>query len=117
MLASSAPPPVRTIPLSTISAASSGAVCSSAPFTASMIAPTGSARLSEICRSLISSSFGTPFIRSRPLISRVLPSLAALVLDDGDHRGFVEDDAPAPDVDERIGGSEIDRHVGRQEPE
>ena len=41
-----APPPVNTIPLSTISAASSGAVCSKATLTASMIAPTGSARLS-----------------------------------------------------------------------
>ena len=36
--------------------------------------PTGSARLSEICRSLTTISFGTPFIRSRPLISMVRPS-------------------------------------------
>ena len=40
---SSAPPPVRTIPLSTISAASSGAVFSKATFTASTICETGSA--------------------------------------------------------------------------
>src|SRR5260370_7458832 len=39
-LLSSAPPPVRTIPLSTMSPASSAAVCSSATLTASMIEPT-----------------------------------------------------------------------------
>src|SRR6202022_1876567 len=42
-LLSSAPPPVSTIPLSTMSPASSAAVCSSATLTASMIEPTGRA--------------------------------------------------------------------------
>ena len=32
---------------------------------------------------------------------------------DRDHRRLVEDDAAAADVDERIGGSEVDRHVVR----
>src|SRR5665647_2843161 len=41
-LLSRAPPPVSTMPLSTMSAASSGAVCSSATLTASMIEPVGS---------------------------------------------------------------------------
>ena len=36
--------------------------------------PTGSARLSQTCRSLMTISFGTPFIRSRPLISMTRPS-------------------------------------------
>ena len=63
-----------TMPRSTISAANSGAVCSNAAFTASIIAPTGSARLSEIWRSLTTISFGTPFIRSRPRISIRRPS-------------------------------------------
>ncbi len=43
--------------------------------------------------------------------------LAALVLDESDDRRLVEDDAPAADVDQRVGGSEVDRHVGGQEPE
>src|SRR5258708_36964 len=73
-LLSSAPPPVSTMPLSRMSAASSGAVCSSATLTASTMALTGSVRLSEIWRSLMTSSFGTPFIRSRPLISIIRPS-------------------------------------------
>jgi hypothetical protein len=72
-LPSSAPPPVKTRPLSTMSAANSGAVCSRATLTASTIDPTGSAKLSEIWRSLITISYGTPFIRSRPLISMIRP--------------------------------------------
>jgi hypothetical protein len=36
--------------------------------------PTGSARLSAIWRSVMMSSLGTPFIRSRPLTSMVRPS-------------------------------------------
>ena len=50
------------------------ACASSATFTASTIAPTGSARLSAIWRWVMVISFGTPFIRSRPLISMVTPS-------------------------------------------
>jgi len=42
--------------------------------TASTMALTGSVRLSAIWRSLITSSLGTPFIRSRPLISIIRPS-------------------------------------------
>ena len=57
-----------------MSAASSGAVFSSATLTASTMALTGSCRLSAICRSVMTSSLGTPFIRSRPLISMVRPS-------------------------------------------
>ena len=49
---SNAPPPVRTIPLSTISAANSGAVFSNAVFTASIIPPTGSDKLSATCLSV-----------------------------------------------------------------
>src|SRR5664280_537530 len=30
---------------------------------------------------------------------------------DGHHRGLVQDDAPAADVDQGVGGTEIDRHV------
>ena len=61
------------MPLSTISAASSGAVFSRATLTVSMIAPTGSARLSAISRWLIVIALGTPFIRSRPLMSNDCP--------------------------------------------
>ena len=43
-----APPPVKTIPRSTMSAASSGGVCSKAVFVASIICPTGSAKASQI---------------------------------------------------------------------
>ena len=32
---------------------------------------------------------------------------------DGDDRGLVQDDSASANVDERIGGSEVDRHVVR----
>jgi hypothetical protein len=71
---SNAPPPVSTIPRSTMSAESSGGVCSSAMRTASMIVATGSARDSRISSSEIVIVFGTPSTRSRPLISIVSSS-------------------------------------------
>ena len=49
ILLNNAPPPVKTIPLSTISAANSGGVFSKATFTASTIWDTGSVKASEIC--------------------------------------------------------------------
>src|SRR5262249_28661494 len=70
-LASSAPPPVITMPLSTMSAASSGGVDSSAIFTLSTTVFTGSASASQISSDLSSSVFGTPATRSRPLTSMV----------------------------------------------
>ncbi len=57
-----------------MSAASSGGVFSSATFTASTIAVTGSEMLSAICRCPTTISRGTPFIRSRPFTSRHGPS-------------------------------------------
>ncbi len=57
-----------------MSAASSGGVFSSATLTASVIAATGSARLSAIWRCETTISRGTPCIRSRPLTSRHGPS-------------------------------------------
>ena len=41
--------------------------------------------------------------------------LAALDAGDRDHRGLVQHDAAALDVDERVGRAEVDRHVGRQQ--
>ena len=41
-----------------------------------------------------------------------LPAVLEVV---GDHRGLVQHDAPALDVDQCVGGPEIDRHVGREE--
>jgi hypothetical protein len=43
--------------------------------------------------------------------------LLALDLGDRHHRRLVQDDARALDVDQGIGGAQIDRHVGGQEPE
>jgi hypothetical protein len=62
------------MPLSTMSAASSGGVCSSATFTASTICADRFGQASAIWRWVMTISFGTPFIRSRPLISMVTPS-------------------------------------------
>ena len=70
---SRAPPPVRTMPWSQMSAASSGAVFSSAMRTPSTIVPTGSESASAIWPWLIEISFGTPLTRSRPLMWTVLP--------------------------------------------
>ena len=70
-LARSAPPPVSTMPLSTISAASSGGVFSSARSTASTIAFVGSASASRISSELTTTVFGTPATRSRPFTSVV----------------------------------------------
>ena len=38
--------------------------------------------------------------------------LLAAHVGDGDHRGLVQHDAAALDVDQRVGGAEIDGHVG-----
>src|SRR3546814_10373106 len=40
--------------------------------------------------------------------------LLALDFGDGDDRGLVEDDPAALDVDQGVGGAQIDRHVGGQ---
>src|SRR5207245_7522921 len=37
-------------------------------------------------------------------------------LADGDHRRFVDDDATSADVDQRVGGSEVDADMGRPDP-
>ena len=68
---SNEPPPVRTIPLSTMSAESSGGVCSSATRTASMMFETVSDRASRTSSSEITRVLGIPSTRSRPLISIV----------------------------------------------
>src|SRR4029077_16755118 len=68
-LRSSAPPPERTIPLSMMSAESSGGVRSRAMRTASTMVATGSASASRISSSEMVSVFGTPSTRSRPLMS------------------------------------------------
>ena len=39
--------------------------------------------------------------------------LAAALIDNSDHRRFIENDAACLDVDQSVGGSEIDRHIGR----
>src|ERR671911_603889 len=61
------------MPWSQMSAASSGAVFSSAIRTPSTIVPTGSDSASAICPWLIEISLGTPLTRSRPLMWTVLP--------------------------------------------
>ena len=38
-------------------------------------------------------------------------------LADGDHRRFVDDDATPADVDQRVGGSEVDADIGRPDPQ
>src|SRR3954452_3706775 len=75
-LRSSAPPPERTIPLSMMSADSSGGVRSRAMRTASTMVATGSASASRISSSEIVSVLGTPSTRSRPLISILSSSLS-----------------------------------------
>ena len=62
------------MPLSTMSAASSGGVRSSTERTASTIALTGSASASRISSQFTTSVFGTPATRSRPLTSIVMTS-------------------------------------------
>ena len=57
-LPSKDPPPVKTIPLSTISAASSAGVCSKAFLIVSIIWATGSVSASAICLWFIDISFG-----------------------------------------------------------
>src|SRR5208282_909564 len=74
-LRSSAPPPASTMPLSTMSDASSGGVRSSAIRTDSTTWRTGSISASRISSSVISIILGTPATRSRPLISMVWISL------------------------------------------
>ena len=56
------PPPVKTIPLSTISAANSGGVCSKALLIVSMITATGVAKASDNCLCEIDNSLGRPVI-------------------------------------------------------
>ena len=68
------PPPVKTIPLSTISPESSGGVCSSATRIALMIVPTHSDKASRISSSVITRVLGIPSIKLRPLISTVTGS-------------------------------------------
>ena len=75
MSRSSAPPPVITMPFSTMSAASSGGACSSAIFTPSTICRTGSEMASATWASVMVISFGTPFTRSRPRTSILMPVL------------------------------------------
>ena len=43
--------------------------------------------------------------------------MLSLVFGDGDHRGFVQDDPPALDVNQRVGGAEVDGHVRREHAE
>ena len=64
-----APPPASIIPFSIISAASSGGVFSNVVLIDSMIAYTGSFKASLTCSSVIVTTFGSPVIISRPLIS------------------------------------------------
>ena len=66
-----APPPVSTMPLSTMSAAISGGVRSSTMRTASMMVMMGSRRASRISSSLISMVLGKPAMRSRPFTGMV----------------------------------------------
>src|SRR5581483_10064682 len=68
---SSAPPPVSTMPRSTMSADNSGGVRSSATRTALTIVATESASASRISSSVTTMVFGMPSIRFRPLISIV----------------------------------------------
>src|SRR4029077_16919787 len=71
---SSDPPPVSTMPRSTMSADSSGGVRSSATRTASTITLTVSASAVRISSSVMVMVLGTPSIRWRPLISIVILS-------------------------------------------
>ena len=66
-----APPPVSTMPLSTMSAASSGGVRSSAISTASTIALSGSLSESRISSEFTTTVFGMPATMSRPFTSIV----------------------------------------------
>ena len=74
-----APPPVITMPRSTMSLASSGGVISRARRTASTIACTGSWIASRISLEWTRTVFGMPETRSRPFtsISRSSPTGAA----------------------------------------
>ena len=71
---SNAPPPVRMIPLSMTSAASSGGHRSRVFFTASMIELTGSSRARRISSDVTWMVLGRPLTRSRPLISAIMSS-------------------------------------------
>ena len=64
-----APPPVRTMPCSMMSAASSGGVLSRVTLTASMMADTGSSMALRISSVETTTVFGSPVTRSRPRIS------------------------------------------------
>ncbi len=68
------PPPVSTMPRSTMSADSSGGVRSRATRTASTITFTVSASASLISSSVMVMVLGTPSMRCRPLISIVVLS-------------------------------------------
>ena len=65
------PPPVSTMPLSLISADSSGGVCSSATRIAFIIVATHSLNAPRISSSLMVTVRGMPSIKLRPLISIV----------------------------------------------
>ena len=77
---SNPPPPVRTIPLSIISAESSGGVFSRTLLTESIIALNGSSRASLISSEFIVMVFGRPLIRSLPLNSKVCDSTSGNAL-------------------------------------
>src|SRR5690606_15285458 len=66
---SSAPPPARQMPLSMMSAASSGGVLSSVTLTASTMACTGSSMASRTSSVVVTMVLGRPVMRSRPRIS------------------------------------------------
>ena len=68
------PPPVMTIPLSEISATSSGGVRSSTPWTASRIRSTGSSKASSISVEEMVSVLGRPVSRQRPFTSMEVSS-------------------------------------------
>ena len=61
------PPPVRTIPLSAISDASSGGVFSNTLCTASTICEVASLNASSVSSDVTSTVFGRPVTRLRPL--------------------------------------------------
>ena len=74
-----APPPVKRIPFSIISAANSGGVFSNTAFTASTIKVTGSCNACRISSVVISTSSGKPVTKFLPFILEVkfLPPLKA----------------------------------------
>ena len=63
------PPPVKTIPLTAISAASSGGVCSKTLCTASIILVVTSLNASSVSSDVTSMVFGRPVTKFLPLTS------------------------------------------------